>query len=120
MILPDLLVNLFDVVGSSPRHDTELVTAIEIASGIFALALLIVSLYGWYRRRHSSLLIIAVAFLVYFLNIMIDALQPFIGMTSELVVAVLNFVILALIFLALLIGSGRKRLVPPKNTSDNS
>ncbi len=108
------------LAGSSNPQNAELITIIELASGIFALALVLLSLYSWSRRRHYSLLIFSMAFLVYFVNIMIDALQPFTGIASELAVAVLNFVILALFFVALVVGSGRKRQVAPEKKNEGA
>lgn len=114
MQMLNTLVSLLVLAGSSGPQNGTLTTIIELASGIFAFALMLLSLYSWSRRRHNSLLIFSLAFLVYFLNIVIDALRPFAGIPSELVVAVLNFVVLSLFFIALVIGSGRRRLAAPE------
>lgn len=90
---------------------------LEVAAGIFSLALFALSMYSWSRRKHYSLLLFSAAFFAFFLKTLVDEVLPLAGYVAELIGASLNFIILALFFLALVIGSGRKKLRVPENTA---
>lgn len=91
--LPSLVVqgSVFDPKG-----------ILDIGSGIFALVLFAISLYAWYLRRQTSLLIVALAFLMFFMKTVIhEFLPPLPG--GDLINDLLDFVALTLFFLAIVV-----------------
>ncbi|MDG6995130.1 MAG: hypothetical protein JRN52_04330 [Nitrososphaerota archaeon] len=95
------------------------IATLELAAGIFSLLLFALSMYSWSRRRHYSLLLFSAAFLAFFLKTLVDEVLPLASYVAEFIGAGLNFIILALFFLALVIGSGRKKLRVPEKPADH-
>ena len=75
---------------------------LDIAAGIFAFVLFAVSLSAWYLRRQVSLIIVALAFLMFFTKTVIRELLPDFP-ESDLVTDLLNFVALSLFFVAIVV-----------------
>jgi ABC-type iron transport system FetAB permease component len=75
---------------------------LEIGRGIFALILFAVSLYAWYLRRQTSLVIVAVAFLMFFIKTIIFELLPPLP-DKDFINDFLDFVALTLFFLAIVV-----------------
>lgn len=75
---------------------------LDIGGGIFALILFAVSLYAWYLRRQTSLVIVALAFLMFFMKTVI---QEFLPSTSgqDFINDLLDFVALTLFFMAIVV-----------------
>ncbi|MDG6999160.1 MAG: hypothetical protein JRN15_08610 [Nitrososphaerota archaeon] len=90
-----------------------IVGTLEVAAGVFAFVLFLLSVYAWTRRKHYSLLLFSAAFFAYFLKSLVDEVLPLASYEAELIGASLNFIVLALFFLALVIGAGRKKLRVP-------
>jgi hypothetical protein len=82
---------------------------LSTVAAIFALILTILSVYGWTRYRNNSLLLFSLAFFFFFLKIVIDELVPITPFYSEFLASLLDFVTLSLFFLALIVGSRRKK-----------
>ncbi|MDG6905899.1 MAG: hypothetical protein JRN20_08955 [Nitrososphaerota archaeon] len=83
---------------------------IETASSVFSLLLFFVTLYAWSRRgRQSTLLIVSLAFLVYFSKLLIEII-PVGELHDELIASIMDFVTLGLFFLALVIRPNRSRI----------
>lgn len=79
---------------------------LDIGGGIFALVLFAVSLYAWYLRRQTSLIIVALAFLMFFMKTIIhEFLRSLPG--GDVINDLLDFVALALFFLAIVVRPRR-------------
>lgn len=85
---------------------------LDIAAGIFALVLFAVSLSAWYLRRQVSLVIVALAFLLFFTKTIIREFLPQFP-EGDLVTDLLNFVALTLFFVAIVV---RPRKDPNRST----
>lgn len=72
---------------------------IEWGRGIFALILFAISLYAWFRRRQNALIIVSVAFLLFFAKTILDLFLP--QIVDEFVRDSIDFVALALFFVAI-------------------
>ena len=72
---------------------------LELGRGIFALILFSVSLYAWYRRRQPALVIVSLAFLLFFVKSALDLL-PLSFSVNELTRLSIDFIALALFFIA--------------------
>ncbi|HYY91264.1 MAG TPA: hypothetical protein VE955_04690, partial [Candidatus Dormibacteraeota bacterium] len=68
---------------------------LDIAAGIFALVLFAISLFSWYMRRQFSLVIVALAFLLFFTKTIVRELLPQLP-EGDFITDVLNFVALTL------------------------
>jgi hypothetical protein len=89
-------------MSPSPTDPTDL---LEIGRGIFALILFSLSLYAWSRRRQPALIMVAAAFLLFFMKTLLDYVLP---STAEDIVRVgIDFVALALFFVAIVVRPRR-------------
>jgi uncharacterized membrane protein YcfT len=89
---------ILDAIGLS----TDPAELLEIGRGVFGLALFMISLYAWSKRKQPALLIVATAFLLFFAKTVLDVLYP----TSQLIDLIrplFDFVALALFFVAIVI-----------------
>src|SRR5271169_3948488 len=94
--------------GLSIMEGGSVATILEFGAGIFSLVLLAVTLYAWFRRgRQPTLLIVSFAFLTFFIRQTLEIL-PFDALHTELASSLLDFLTLALFFIAL--------VMPPKRT----
>ncbi len=75
---------------------------LDLIAGSFALFLFAASLYAWYRRRQRTLLLVSAAFLLFFVRILIEV-QPIEGVPIDISGVVLQFLALALFFLAVVL-----------------
>jgi hypothetical protein len=82
---------------------------LEIAAGIFALVLFVLSLYAWTRRRQTPLLLVALAFLTFFFKRILEVTLP---PPTDQLNALLDFVVLALFFVAIAIRPRRPGSTP--------
>ena len=81
---------------------------LEIGSGLFTLVLFFLTLYSWTRRgRQPTLLIVSFAFLAFFVKQILE-LAPLTPGGVELISSILDFVTLALFFVALVLRPRRK------------
>ncbi len=94
-----------------------IIGSLELASGVFSLILFGMSIYSWMRRRHYALIFFSAAFMAFFIKTLVDEVIPLAPYLTEVIGASLNFVILALFFLALVIGAGRRKLRIPKQAT---
>jgi hypothetical protein len=85
-------------VSGSPTDPIEL---LELGRGIFALILFSLSLYAWSRRRQPALVIVATAFLLFFLKTLLDYVLP--STTEDFVRVGIDFAALALFFVAIVV-----------------
>jgi hypothetical protein len=88
------------VIAVDPRE------ILDIGRGIFALVLFAVSLYAWYLRRQTSLIIVALAFLMFFMKTIIHEFLPLLP-GGDVINDLLDFVALALFFLAIVVRPRR-------------
>lgn len=85
-------------MSTSPTDPTDL---LEIGRGIFALILFSLSLYAWSRRRQPALIMVAAAFLLFFMKTLLDYVLP--STTEDIVRVGIDFVALALFFVAIVV-----------------
>ena len=75
---------------------------LDIGQAVFALVLFAVSLYAWYVRKQTSLVIVALAFLMFFVKTVIrEFVRQLPG--EDFITDSLDFVALALFFLAVVV-----------------
>lgn len=86
---------------------------LELGRGAFALILFSVSLYAWSKRKQPALIIVATAFLLFFLKTILDILLPT-STLLELSREFIDFAALALFFVAIVL---RPRKALDKGTS---
>jgi heme A synthase len=87
----------------------EVTEALSIGAGIFALVLFALSLYAWSRRRQPALLIVSLAFLLFFATHVIEILESYeFNASIQLALSFMNFVILALFFIAVVVRPRRR------------
>ncbi len=89
-------------MSASPTDPTDL---LEIGRGIFALILFSLSLYAWSRRRQPALIMVAAAFLLFFMKTLLDYVLP--STTEDIVRVGIDFVALALFFVAIVVRPRR-------------
>ena len=85
-------------MSASPTDPTDL---LEIGRGIFALILCSLSLYAWSRRRQPALIMVATAFLLFFMKTLLDYVLP--STTEDIVRVGIDFAALALFFVAIVV-----------------
>jgi|YelNatPaOPRAMG01_1025707.scaffolds.fasta_scaffold24930_4 hypothetical protein len=87
----------------------DIVELLKLGSGLFALILLLISTSAYYRSRQKRLLFVLGAFGLYFFKVIvehIDIIIPNIETSFlDLLLALIDFVILLLFFLAIVIRS---------------
>src|SRR5712664_1352245 len=96
MIVPPLPI--LDTTGLSADPSEIL----ELGRGVFALVLFAISLYAWSKRKQPALLIVATAFLLFFVKTILDILLPtstLLDLTREFI----DFAALALFFVAIVV-----------------
>jgi hypothetical protein len=85
----------------------------RLGTGIFALLLFFLSTYAWSRRRQPALLFVSAAFLLFFFKIIVEFLPLAYDLGEfaswDLLLVSIDFVILALFFVAIVIRPRRKR-----------
>jgi hypothetical protein len=84
---------------------TDLTDLLEIGRGIFALILFSLSLYAWSRRRQPALIMVATAFLLFFMKTLLDYVLP--SPTEGIVRVGIDFAALALFFVAIVVRPRR-------------
>ncbi len=100
------LLSIFQALSDDERGSIEYV--LKFASGIFSLILFGITLFAWIRRgRQATLLIVAIAFFAFFSKQIIEIL-PLGEMHDELFSSIMDFVVLALFFIALVIRPQRR------------
>ena len=83
---------------SSPTDPFEL---LEIGRGIFALALFALSMYAWAKRRQPALVMVAIAFFLFFAKTLLDFILP--ATTNDAARVGIDFAALALFFVAIVV-----------------
>jgi heme A synthase len=97
-------------VGQFEGTQRDIGDVLKIGAGVFAFVLFSLSLYAWFRRRQPALLIVSSAFLLFFLKQVIGLLSDVYEFGPlELILIFIDFVILALFFIAIVVGPRRKR-----------
>ena len=89
-------------MSGSPTDPTDL---LEIGRGIFALILFSLSLYAWSKRKQPALIMVAAAFLLFFMKTLLDYVLP--SVTEGLVRVGIDFAALALFFVAIVVRPRR-------------
>jgi heme A synthase len=93
---------------------------LELASGIFSLALFALTIYAWNRRgRTPTLLLVALAFFTFFLKQVLEVI-PLNFANGELLSSLLDFLALGLFFAALVVRPRRQRVPSGEGTSEKS
>lgn len=113
--LLSLVIQLVQFEGT----ERETAEALGIASGIFALLLFSLSLYAWSRRRQLALAIVSIAFLLFFFRHTIQVLAEMYEFDSAvaLTLVFVDFIILALFFVAIVVRPKRKQPTRDSSTS---
>lgn len=83
---------------SNPTDPIEL---LELGRGVFALVLFAVSLYAWQIRRQPALVMVAVAFFLFFTKTLFDFFLP--AAALDVVRVTIDFAALALFFVAIVV-----------------
>ena len=83
---------------SNPTDPIEL---LELGRGVFALVLFAVSVYAWWKRRQPALIIVAVAFFLFFAKTLFDFFLP--TTVLDIVRVTIDFAALALFFVAIVV-----------------
>ena len=102
------LVQLVLQVGQSNVEQGDIQDLVSFGAGIFALILFLLAMYAWSRRRQPALLIVSGAFLLFFLKEVFQLL-PQQTNASNLILGLMDFVILAAFFVAIVIRPRRKQ-----------
>ncbi|MGI0079546.1 MAG: hypothetical protein ACRECH_07970 [Nitrososphaerales archaeon] len=79
---------------------------LEIGAGVFSLILSFLAIYAWLRRKQPALIIVAAAFLLFFLKAMVVILPVWENITDP-ISNLLDIVILALFFIAIVVRPRR-------------
>lgn len=79
---------------------------INVVAVAFALALFLLSLYSWFRRRRLTLLMFAGAFLAFLVEELLEIAVASNTLLSDYVTPSLTLTALVLFFVGLLFGSG--------------
>ena len=105
------LLSLVIQVGQFEGSEREAAETLGIASSIFALLLFSLSMYAWSRRRQPALAIVSIAFLLFFLRHLVQVLAEMYEFDSAvaLPLVLVDFIILALFFVAIVIRPKRKQ-----------
>jgi lipopolysaccharide export LptBFGC system permease protein LptF len=87
--------------------------ALDFGTGVFALVLFVISLYAWSRRRQPALLVVSLAFFLFFFRHLIEMLgdmgeiyEP--SGSLQLALILMDFVTLALFFVAVVVRPRRR------------
>jgi hypothetical protein len=100
-------------IGQLVEAQREAADIFSVAAGVFALILFSLSMYAWSRRRQPMLIIVASAFLLYFLKQVIELLAEIYGYDPGwLLLVFMDFVILALFFIAIVVKPRRRQAFP--------
>lgn len=96
------LVVLLQILGGGVAE------LLESGTGTFAFILFAITLYAWWRRgrQQPTLLIVSLAFLLFFVKQVMEII-PVDDLHSELVSSVMDFLTLALFFVALVVRPRR-------------
>ena len=106
-------IQLGELFGSEGAVDFFL----DIAASGFSLVLFLVTLFAWSRRgRQLTLLIVSFAFLTFFISHVLGAL-PYAFFQGELFHSVMDFLTLALFFVALVVRPQRNTKVAERESS---
>ena len=90
--------------------ELEAVEGLGIGAGVFSLILFALSIYAWQRRRQPALLIVASAFLLFFLRHAVEIMGEVYESSASLQLALvlMDFIILLLFFVAIVVRPKRK------------
>lgn len=88
------------------------------AAGIFALILFALSTFAWVKRRQTSLILVSVVFFLFFLKIVLEVL-PTQGNILQFASVMLDFLILALFFLAIVVKPRMNALSTRKESKED-
>ena len=86
---------------------TDPVELLELGRGIFAFALFSLSAFAWSKRRQPALIMVATAFFLFFAKTLFDFFLP--AMILDFVRVSIDFVALALFFIAIVVRPRRDR-----------
>jgi hypothetical protein len=104
------LLSLVIQVAQFEESERETAEVLGIASSIFALLLFSLSMYAWSRRRQPALAIVSIAFLLFFFRHLVQVFAEMYEFDSAvaLPLVLVDFIILALFFVAIVIRPKRK------------
>lgn len=87
-------------------EELDITELFKLGAGLFALILLFISLLAYYRSRQRRLLFVSGAFGLYFIKIITEHLDLFLSNLEtsflDLLLAFIEFIILLLLFLAII------------------
>ena len=116
------LLSLVIHVTQFEGAEKETAEALGIASGIFALFLFSLSMYAWSRRRQPALAIVSIAFLLFFFRHIVQVLAEMYEYDSSVSLALvfMDFIVLALFFVAIVIRPKRRQPAPSSAPSSET
>jgi hypothetical protein len=111
-------MSLIAIVSSFPASKLDVEGgaefSLQVASGIFALILFVVTVYAWKKRgSQRSLLIVSLGFLAFFAKQLVEIL-PLSDWHSDLFLSAMDFLTLGLFFVALVVRPQRRNQVSLK------
>lgn len=110
MTLVSYLCSVVLQIGQFEGTQRDIADVFRIGTAIFALILFSLSLYAWYRRRQPALLVVSVAFLLFFSKTFAEFLLEAYNIVGlDLVPIFLDFITLALFFVAIVLRPRRKQ-----------
>jgi len=89
-------------LGGFQGQQVDTTDTLGVAAGVLALILLSLSIYAWSKRRQPSLLIASAVFFLFFLKVVLEII-PSEGNTLQFLSVILDFLILLLLFLAVVV-----------------
>ncbi len=89
-------------IGPGGQSFTDPFELLELGRGVFAVILSSLSLYAWYKRRQPALVIVSLAFLLFFVKSALDLL-PLSRSVDEFTRLSMDFIALALFFIAIVV-----------------
>jgi hypothetical protein len=94
-------------IGQFEGQQGDVADAFRLGTGVFAMLLFFLSIYAWSRMKQPALLLVSAAFLLFFIKIIVEFLPSAydIGEVAlwDLILISIDFIILALFFLAIVI-----------------
>jgi len=105
------LLSLIIRIGQFEGAERGTAEALGTASGIFSLLLFSLSIYAWSRRRQPALAIVSIAFLLFFIRHIVQVLAEMYEFDSAVALPLVfvDFIVLALFFVAIVIRPKRKQ-----------
>lgn len=108
VILTTVSAIFLQTTGGFQGQQGDAIDILGVGAAIFALILLSLSIFAWSKRRQTSLILVSLVFVLFFFKIFLE-IFPSEGNNSQLFSVMLDFLILTLLFLAIVVRPRIKR-----------